>query len=50
MQLAEGKNPTCFICFGLGNLSDFAVVKCLGKFGGYLVDNNTFFFSKQVLS
>ena len=44
MQFAEGKNPTCFICFGIGILSNFAVVKSLRKFGACLVDNNTFFF------
>ena len=38
------KNPTCFICFGIGNLSNFAVVKSLHKFGGCLLDNNTSFF------
>ena len=27
MQFAQGKNPTCSICFGIGNLSNFAVVK-----------------------
>ena len=46
MQLAKGKNPTCFICFGIYNLSNFAVVKSLCKFGGFLVDNNMFFFRK----
>ena len=44
MQLAHGKNPTCFISFGIGNLSNFDVVKSLRKFGNCLVDNNTFFF------
>ena len=44
MQFAQGKNPTCFISFGIGNLSNFAVVKSLHKFGGSLLDNNTFFF------
>ena len=34
MQLAQGKNQTCFICVGIGNLSNFAVVKSLRKFGG----------------
>ena len=29
MQLAQGKNPICFICFGIGNLSNFAMVKSL---------------------
>ena len=43
MQLAQGKNPNSFICFDVGNLSNFAVVKSLHKFGGSLVDNNTFF-------
>ena len=33
-----------FICFGIANLSNFAVVKSLHKFGGCLVDNTTFFF------
>ena len=27
MQFAQEKNPTCVICFGIGNLSNFAVVK-----------------------
>ena len=27
MWFAQGKNPACFICFGIGNLSNFAVVK-----------------------
>ena len=40
---ARKKSP-CFICFGIGNLSNFAVVKRLRRFGGCLVDNNTFFF------
>ena len=40
------KNPTCFICFGIGNLLNFVVVKSLRKFGGFLVDNNTFFSGK----
>ena len=44
MELAQGKNPTSFICFGIGNLSNFAVVRSLRKFGGCLVDNNNFFF------
>ena len=44
MRFAKGKNLTCFICFGIGNLSNFAVVKSLRKFGGCLVGNNTFFF------
>ena len=42
MQLAQVKKPTCFTCFGIGNLSNFAV-KSLLKFGGCL-DNNIFFF------
>ena len=42
MQLVQEKNPTCFICFGIGNLPNFAVVKSLRKFWGCLVDNNTF--------
>ena len=32
MQFAQGKNPTCFICFGIGDLSNFAVVKSLVSF------------------
>ena len=44
MQSVQEKNPTCFICFGIGYLSNFAFVKSLCKFGGCLVDNNTFFF------
>ena len=44
MQFAQGKNPTCFISVGIGNPSNFAVVKSLRKFEGFLVDNNTFFF------
>ena len=43
MQFAQDKNPSCFICFGTGNVSRFAVLKSLRKFGG-LVDSNTFFF------
>ena len=35
-----------FICYGIGNLSNFAVVQSLRKFGGCLVNNNTFFFWK----
>ena len=31
-------------CFGIGYLSNFAVVKSLHKVGGCLVSNNTFFF------
>ena len=44
MQLAQEKNPTYFICFGLGNVSNFEIVKSLRKLGGCLVDNNNFFF------
>ena len=44
MQFAQGKNLTCCVCFSIGNLSDFALVKSLRKSGGCLVDNNTFFF------
>ena len=44
MQFAQGKNPTYFLCFDIGNLSNFAVVKSLRKSGGCLLDNNTFFF------
>ena len=44
MQLAQGNNPTCFICFGIANILDFRVVKRLRKFVGCLVINNTFFF------
>ena len=43
MQSGQGKSPTCF---GIGNLSNFAVVKSLRKFEGCLVDNNFFFESK----
>ena len=43
MQLAQGKSPTGFICLGIGNLSNFTVVKNLHKFGGCLVGNKTFF-------
>ena len=50
MQSVQGKNPTCFVCFGTSNLSNFAVVKSLRMSGGWLVDNNTFFFWKQLLS
>ena len=45
MQLALGNNLT-FICFGIGNLSNFAVIKSLQKFGGCLVDNNAFLLLK----
>ena len=34
---------TCFICFCLDNISNFAVIKSLRKFGGCLVDDHTFF-------
>ena len=44
MQLAQGKNPTCFVYFDTTNLSNFALVKSLHKFGGCLVGDNTFFF------
>ena len=43
MQSGQGKNQTCF---GIGNLSNFAVVKSLRKFEGCLLDNNFFFESK----
>ena len=45
MQFAQGKDPTCYICVDIGNLSNFAVVKSLRKLEGFLVDNNSFFFS-----
>ena len=44
MQFPQGKNATCFIYFGIVNLSNIAVVKSLHKFEGCLVENNTFFF------
>ena len=44
MQFAQGKNSTGFIYFGIGNLSNFAVVKSFRNFGGCLVDDNNFFF------
>ena len=47
---AVSARKTCFICFGISNLTNFAVVKSLRKVGVCLVDNNIFFFSKQVLS
>ena len=47
MQFAKGKSPTGFICFGIGNLSNFALVKSLHKFRGCLVNNNTFFFESK---
>ena len=34
-----GKNRTCF---GISNLSNFVVVKSFRKFGGCLVDDNTY--------
>ena len=37
MQFVQGKNLTCFICFGIENLSNFVVVKSLRKFGGCLM-------------
>ena len=43
MRFAQGKNPTCLICFGINNLSNFAAGQNLRKFGGCLADNNTFF-------
>ena len=46
MQPAQGKNLICFIYFGIVNLSNFAVVKGLPRFGGGLVDNNTFLNSR----
>ena len=42
------KKSNLFYWFGIGNLSNFAMVKNLRKFGGCLVDKNTFFFWKQV--
>ena len=39
VRTREKSNLFCLF----GNLSNFAVVKSLGKFGGFLVDN-TFFF------
>ena len=33
-----------FFCFDMDNVLSFAVVKNLRKFGGCLLDNNTFFF------
>ena len=38
------------ICFGISYLSNFVVIKSLRTFGGFLVDNNYFFFWKKVLS
>ena len=31
MHFAQGKNRICFICFSIGNLSNFAIVKSLVK-------------------
>ena len=42
MHLAQGKNPTCFICLGIGILSNFAVVKSLHNIESCLVDNKVF--------
>ena len=56
MQFTQGKNPTCFNCFGIGILSNFDLVKCLRNFGGCLVDHNIFLsslfliLSKQLLN
>ena len=50
MSLTQRKNSTCFICFGISNLSDLAIVKSLSKFGGCLLNNNTNFLLKTVLS
>ena len=44
MQLVQRKNLTCFVYFDTGNLSNFAVIKSLHKFGGCSVGDNTFFF------
>ena len=44
MHLAQGKNPTCFICLGIGILSNFAVVKSLHNIESCLVDNKVFCF------
>ena len=41
-----GKNPTCFICFDIINISNFAKVKSLRKFGECLVDNIFLFDSR----
>ena len=43
---AQGKSPACFICFGIGNLWNFAIFKSLRKFGTCLVDNDNFFLLK----
>ena len=48
--VCKRKKSNLFYLFCFGNLSNFAVVKSLRKFGGCLVNNNTFFFWKQVLS
>ena len=42
--VAQRKNPNCFIYFGIGNLSNFAIVKSLYKFGSCLVGNYCDFF------
>ena len=42
-EVSARKKSNCFICFGIGNLSNLAVIKSLCKFGGQVVDNNTFF-------
>ena len=44
MQLAQAKNSASLICFGIGNLSHFPVVKRLRELGGCLGDNHTFSF------
>ena len=44
MQLTQGKRRACFISVGIGNLSDFAMVKSLCKLRACLVDNNTLLF------
>ena len=46
MQSAQGKDLISFIYFGIVNLSNFAVVKSLGKLGVCLMDNNTFLNSR----
>ena len=38
------KNGICFLSVGIGNLTNFAEVKSLCKFGACLLDNNAFFF------
>ena len=37
MQFAQGNNPTYFICFGIKNLSKFAVVKSLPMFIQWII-------------